>query len=1082
MKIAPPTIVRYSIPVAACGLALLITLWLMPISEGTTFLFFTLAVALSAWYGGVVPGLAATAISTLLVSYFVIRPRYELNLNDPADAIHLLLFILIGVTISFIGEERQRQAKRLFARARQQEAVAALGRQALSGASLTDLLDMTVKLVSDALGVEYSKVLELQPDANMLLLRAGVGWKAGLVGQATVETELNSQAGYTLKSKEPVVVTDFRKETRFSAPPLLVDHSVASGISVVIGEPGRPYGVLGAHSTRKRVFTRDDTQFLESVAAVLASAIEKERIAQALAESEQRFRSTFEQAAVGIAHVALDGRLLRVNQRLCEIVGYSYEESANLSFQEITHPDDLTADRDQIDRLLSGEIQTYSVEKRYFRKGGSMIWVNLTVSLSRTITGEADYFIVVIDDITDRKLDQEALRESEARLAAESDVLLKLRELSSRLWHIRSLPDGLDEMLAATMELLGADMGNVQILDQERGVLRIAAQRGFKQDFLDFFCEVSAEDDSACGRALRSGERIIIEDIEADDSYATMRPIARKAGYRAVQSTPLLARDGTPLAMLSTHWRSVHRPSEQDLRGLDLYARQAADLIERHIIDEALREREEILKSLFESASEAIIVVDGEGHIVSSNRGAEQIFGYEEGELLGQPLEILLPERARDAHIAHRARYAYDPRNRPMGVGLELYGRRKDGSEFPVEISLSYVRKGDGILVMSLITDITQRKLAEEKLRERAMLLDHAQEGIMVRDMQGRIVYWNKGAERLYGWTADEAIGMPAGALLYKAGSAKVEEATKAVIERGEWHGEIEKVTKDGRGLIVETRWSLVRDNRGQPREMFVVDIDITDRKRLEASLERASRFALLGELAAGLAHEIKNPLAGIKGMIDILTRRRAENDPERRDLEDMRDEVERIDRTVRSLLNRARPQAANIAPRPLNDIVERAVNLARRQALTRTAHGQRIRVEFDAPPDEVVVAVDESQFHDALLNIISNAIEAIEGGEGCVSVRLRSTGTEDGNSSSGEAIIEVEDDGRGIAESEMQRIFEPFFSTKPDGSGIGLAAVKRIIRAHGGQVGVRSTPGRGTVFTLRLPIAASGAARSHYT
>ncbi len=955
MKIPPPAIVRYLIPVGTVGLALLITLWLGPISHGTPFLFFTLAVTVSSWHGGLGPGLAATTLSVPLALYFVIQPQYESNPNDAADITRLFFFLLVGVAISFLGEERRRQAKRLLAQAQQQEAVAALSRLALQGARLPDLLDMAVKLVTEALGVEYAKVLELQPDANRLLLRAGVGWKAGLVGQATVEAGPNSQAGYTIISKEPVVVPDLQKETRFSASPLLVEHSVASGISVVIGEPGSPFGVLGAHSARRRVFTRDDTQFLESVAAVLASALEKERIAQ-----------------------------------------------------------DLT--------------------------------------------------------------------ESEARLAAEVDALLRLKELNSRLWHIGGLPDGLDEMLAATIDILGADMGNVQILDPERGVLRIAAQRGFKQDFLDFFREVSVQDDSACGRALRSGERTVIEDIEADALYAPLRPIARKAGYRAVQSTPLIAKDGTTLGILSTHWRSAHSPSEQDLRRLDLYAQQAANFIERHRVEEALRKSEEMLRSLFESASEAIIVVDGEGHIVSVNMQAGQIFGYEQGELLGQPIEMLLPERAREAHVEHRARYMSDPRRRAMGAGLELYGRRKDGSEFPVEISLSYVREGDGILVMSLITDITQRKQAEGKLREQSALLDHAQEAIMVCDMQERIVYWNKGAERLYGWTADEAIGMRADALLYKDDSAKMDEAKRAVIERGEWQGEIEKVTKDGRSLIVESRWSLVRDERGLPRAKLVVDMDITGRKRLEASLERASRFALLGELAAGLAHEIKNPLAGIKGMIDILTRRRVEDDPERGDLEDMRYEVERIDRIVRTLLNRARPQALNIAPLSLNDLVGRAVNFARRQALMKSAQGQRIKVELDAPPDTIAVAADESQFHDALLNVIFNAIEAIEGGEGCVNVRLRSTGPEDGSSSSREAIIEVEDDGCGIAETEIERIFEPFFSTKPEGYGIGLAAVRRIMRAHGGQIEVRSTPGRGTVFTLRLPIAAPVAARSHYT
>lgn len=139
---------------------------------------------------------------------------------------------------------------------------------------------------------------------------------------------------------------------------------------------------------------------------------------------------------------------------------------------------------------------------------------------------------------------------------AESVARMKLNELSSRLWQMRSLRGGLDETLAATIDLLGADMGNVQLWDVKRGLLTIAAQRGFDRDFLDFFREVSTENGSTCGRALRSGERIVFEDVEADSAYTSLRAVAAAAGYRAVQSTPLLGRDGSPLGMISTHFRS----------------------------------------------------------------------------------------------------------------------------------------------------------------------------------------------------------------------------------------------------------------------------------------------------------------------------------------------------------------------------------------------------------------------------------------------------------------------------------------------------------------------------------------------
>jgi PAS domain S-box-containing protein len=197
--------------------------------------------------------------------------------------------------------------------------------------------------------------------------------------------------------------------------------------------------------------------------------------------------------------------------------------------------------------------------------------------------------INMLVDITERK-------NAEAQIRSDADALAKLNELSSRLWAMRSLREGLDEMLAATIEMIGADFGNIQLLNVS-GALAIEAQRGFDQEFLDFFREVSASEDSACGRALRSGERIIVEDVEMDAPFAPMLHISRAAGFRAVVSTPLIGRGSKPLGMISTHFRSVHRPSEHELRRLDLYARQASDFIERCEADAALKQAREVAET-----------------------------------------------------------------------------------------------------------------------------------------------------------------------------------------------------------------------------------------------------------------------------------------------------------------------------------------------------------------------------------------------------------------------------------------------------------------------------------------------------
>jgi PAS domain S-box-containing protein len=202
------------------------------------------------------------------------------------------------------------------------------------------------------------------------------------------------------------------------------------------------------------------------------------------------------------------------------------------------------------------------------------------------------------DAVQARALAEESvrkLRESEQRLARDAEVLAKLNDWSSLVWRCRKLHDGLDAMLDAVIELLGADKGNLQLLNPD-GILTIETQRGFDQEFLRYFREVDAGDDSACGRALKTGQQVVIEDVETDESYAAMRPIARAAGYRAVISTPLISGDGTAQGMVSTHFRSAHRPTEYELSRLALYVRHASDFIHRCKIEQILRENEQALR------------------------------------------------------------------------------------------------------------------------------------------------------------------------------------------------------------------------------------------------------------------------------------------------------------------------------------------------------------------------------------------------------------------------------------------------------------------------------------------------------
>jgi len=296
-----------------------------------------------------------------------------------------------------------------------------------------------------------------------------------------------------------------------------------------------------------------------------------------------------------IVSKTLDGRILSWNAGASRIFGYTAEEVIGRSITIIVPPE-LREEEQRILEKVRGGQRLEHFDTIRIAKDGRRMSISLTVSPVRDSRGVIIGASKVARDVSERKRAERALRESERRLEAEADALAKLNDLSTRLWRSSSLKEGLDEILGAVIDLLGADKGNIQLLDAEGSKLSIVAQRGFEPDFLEFFGEVSATDDSECSRALRSGQRILIEDVETDDSDAPFRLLAGTAGYRSMISTPLMSADGAALGMVSSHFRLIHRPSEQELRRLDLYLRQASDFIQRCKLEQELQQSEEALR------------------------------------------------------------------------------------------------------------------------------------------------------------------------------------------------------------------------------------------------------------------------------------------------------------------------------------------------------------------------------------------------------------------------------------------------------------------------------------------------------
>jgi sigma-B regulation protein RsbU (phosphoserine phosphatase) len=423
--------IRYLLPILGVAAVTAICVSLRAhVNATTAALAFLLMVLFTAMAWGRLPAFVASVLAMLCFNFYFLPPIGTFTIADPENWVALGAFLITAAAVGHLSARVKRRAAAARMLARLQAVYAALGERALRAARYVEVIDDAVARVAQTLVVEYCKVLELMPDGKDLLLRSGVGWEPELVGQAKVGIGTDSQAGYTLLSHEPVVVDDLRAEKRFRGSPLLRDHGVVSGMSVIIVTREGPYGVLGAHTKRRRAFTGDEVNFLKSIANVLGAAIERKRDEEVLRESEMSLSRAQEIAHLGSWHLDVLHDRLSWSDEVFRIFGapkgtpLTYE-----AFVGYIHPDDQRRVADAWGAAMHGA--PYDVEHRIV-VDGAIKWLRERAEVTFDEKGAAVEGIGTVQDITERKVAEQEIRslnvDLEKRVAARTADLEAARK------------------------------------------------------------------------------------------------------------------------------------------------------------------------------------------------------------------------------------------------------------------------------------------------------------------------------------------------------------------------------------------------------------------------------------------------------------------------------------------------------------------------------------------------------------------------------------------------------------------------------------------------------------------------------
>lgn len=487
----------------------------------------------------------------------------------------------------------------------------------------------------------------------------------------------------------------------------------------------------------------------------------------------------------------------------------------------------------------------------------------------------------------------------------------------------------------------------------------------------------------------------------------------------------------------------------------------------KQALERSLKELADLKFALDQSA--IVAVTDHQGIIKYVNDKFCEISKYSREELIGQDHRIINSKY-------HPKEFIKNLWKTIAGGKVwhgEIRNRAKDGSIYWVDTTIVPFlnEKRKPYQYVSIRYDITERKKAEDRIREQAALLNKTRDAILVCDLNDTILYWNNSAERIYGWTSEEVIGKSVQKFLVGGNLEHFLKTKQTILETGEWMGELTQFTKNGDTRIIESRCTLARDDKGEPDYVLAINTDVTEKKKTESQFLRAQRMESIGTLAGGIAHDLNNILSPILMAVEIL-KLKTDDQETAQWLSILQTNAERGADMVKQVLSFARGIEGERVPLVLRSLIKEIIKILR-ETLPKS-----ISIKINLATDLSLVSADATQIQQVLMNLCVNARDAMpQGGE--ISIVAENMAIDENYTRTNlEAkpgnyvLITVADTGTGIKSEVINRIFEPFFTTKEigKGTGLGLSTALTIIKSHGGFMNVYSEPGNGTRFEIYLP------------